>query len=480
MELIERAITEALEDPELRVINSELIQNHIARVDEEEERKILRILQKLIDITRPDQAAGSIPSQDQSQSGRGVDRYRPNDPPRYFEFADLRRPLQIEPGKTTYIDIKTDGPNNMFTRERHRAALSLEAIGGQDITMVRGRLNNGRLQIIVSARPDFLSNARYTLRATLQMDGGIYILTERTCIITPPPPPYLGVDPPTFLKFAAKGDKLQFKRGQTSRILLRSDCQNDFLSRTETPGQFVFISELPEITLIGWKHPFDGEMELKIKADDTLEAGRETTITVRFVGSDGAVLEDAKSCVIVEPPTDERRSGRQQSKTGNIALIKVWRTPPPDDPTALTWNQLDWNEEKVGKYSIDKDPKDPEGKRDILMLYINMDHSELERERRRRLQIHGVSMEKNFERRYAAYIGYHLWLCCEQIESLGTRVSSGEQGGSEQPGEERKPEIQEQERAMEVEMARVAKTIIQALRSESDLRSEETIPDQES
>ncbi len=478
MELIEAAITQALEDPELRRINSQLIQDHYSRVDEEEERKIIKILQKLIDITRPDQAAGSPPSQGQSQSGRGPERFRPNDPPTYFEFADLRRPLHIEPGNTTYIDIKTDGPNNMFTRERHRAALSLETTGGQDITMVRGRLNNGRLQIMVAANQNSSPDTRYTLRAALQMDGGVYIVTERPCMIVPPPPPYLGVDPPTFLKFAAKGDKIQLKKGKTSRVLLRSDCQNDFLSRPERFGQFQFDPSLPGISLTGWKHPFSGEMELKIKADDSCEVGREGNISVRFIIPDGIILEDTKSCVIAEPPEDETRSGRQQARAGNFKVLKVWRTPPPDDPDALVWNSegINWNEENVGKYAIDKDAAG----NDLLLLYVNMDHIELDRERRRRLQIHGASREKNFERRYAAYIGYHLWLCCEQSESLSTQTSRGEQGVLEHPEEGLRPESQEQERAIEKEIRRVAKTIIQTLRSESDLLLEEPMTDEES
>ena len=477
MELIETAITQALDDPELRRINARLIQDHISRVDVEEEKKILKILQKLIDITKPEETVGTAPTQGGDQSGTGVGRFRPHDPPTYFEFADLRRPLQLEPAISTRIDIKTDGPNDMFTRERRRAVLSLEIVGSEGISMNRGRLNNGRLQIVIAASRTVPPGNRCTLRAALQMEGGTYIVTERPCIVVPPPPPYLGVDPPTFLRFAAKGDRIQLKKGLTSRILLRSDCQNDFLSRSEKPGQFHFECSLAGINLVGCKHPYGGEIELKISVDESLDINREGSLVVRFTTSEGIILEDVKMCTIVEAPPEEKRPGRQQARTGNIKLIKVWREAPPDDPMAMTWNSqgLDWNAENVGKYAIDKDP---EGN-DLLLLYINMDHSELEKERRRRLQLYGTTRVSAFERRYAAYIGYHLWLCCEQAEGLISRAPSAEQDIPEQHEEERKPETQEQELTMEKEMKRVAKTIIQALRSESDLRTEEPGSDQE-
>lgn len=471
MELIERAISQALDDPELRRINAQMVRNHISRVDEEEERKTLKILQRLIDITRPEETAGVTRVKDTTQSSIGEIPFHPKDPPTYFAFADEKRPLQMEPGDSTRIDIKTDGPSNMLTRERHRANLSLELIGSQEIRMHRGRLRDGRLQVLVTVGTGISVNSRHTLRATLQMAGGTYFVTERPCIIVSPPPPYLGVDPPTFLRFAAKGEKIQLRKGQVSRIQLQSDCQNDFLSRVDRPGQFHFDCSLDDVNLIGWKYPYKGEMELKIKADASLETGSEGRIEVSFETPDGVILEDVKGCFISEPRSEDRSSGHQQTRVGNVKIIRVWREPPADEPEALTWDSegIGWDEENVGKYAIDQD----EAGNDLLLIYVNMDHSELVRERNRRLQVYGAPAVKIFERRYAAYNSYHLWLYRQQAESTATAVPRDDHGAVDIEEDVRSPKAEEQELAMEKEMQRVAKTIIQALRSESDILSEE-------
>jgi len=359
----------------------------------------------------------------------------------------------------------------MFTRQRHRAVLSLEVIGAQEIRMHRGRLRDGRFQILINADIGSSINSKHTLRATLEMDGGIYFVTERPCIIVSPPPPYLGVDPPTFLRFKAKGERIQLKKGLTSRVRLLSDCQNNFLSRADRPGQFHFECNLSGVNLLGWKHPYNGEMQLKLQAEDSLDVGSEGQMKVYLKTSDETIIGDERMCLIAETPPDEGDSGRQQSRVGNIKILKVWREPPPDDPEALTWNSegIGWNEENVGKYAVDKD----EAENDLLLIYVNMDHSELVKERNRRLQVHGVTAVKTFERRYAAYVAYHLWLYCEQAESHTTSVLRDDQSVSDTQKEGPRPEAQEQEFVMAKEMQRVAKTIIQALRSERDILSEE-------
>lgn len=474
LDLIEQAISLALDDHELRRINAQMVQNHMSRIDEEEEKKTLRILQRLIDITRPAETAGVTRTEDTTQSSIGERHFRHQDPPTYFAFADENRPLQIKPGDSTRIDIKTDGPNNMLTRERRRATLAFEVIGNQDIRMYRGRLQDGRLQVLITADTGASVNARHTLRVTLEMAGGIYFVAERPCVVVPLPPPYSGVDPPTFLRFAQKGERVQLRKGQISRIGLRSNCQNDFLSRVDSPGRFHFQCNLEGVKLVGWKNPYNGEMELKLRADTSIQTGSTGYLEASFETPEAITLKDVKACLVSEPPPEDRTSGRQRSRVGNLQILRVWREPPSDEPNALTWDSegIDWNEENVGKYAIDRD----EEGNDLLLLYVNMDHSELVRERSRRLQVYGIPAVKIFERRYAAYIGYHLWLCSQQAESATASESTDENLASTE-SQMRRLESTEQELAMKKEIQRVAKTIIQALRSERDILAEETEPD---
>jgi hypothetical protein len=231
---------------------------------------------------------------------------------------------------------------------------------------------------------------------------------------------------------------------------------------------------LEGVELVGWKHPYNGEMELKLRANASIQTGSTGYMEVSFETPEALTLKDVKACLVSEPLPEDRTSGRQRSRVGNLQILRVWREPPSDDPTALTWDSegIGWNEENVGKYAIDRDP---EGN-DLLLLYANMDHSELVRERSRRLQVYGTAVVKIFERRYAAYVGYHLWLYSQEAESTPASESTDETLVSTEP-QTRRLESAEQEFAMEKEMQRVAKTIIQALRSERDILAEETEAD---
>jgi hypothetical protein len=59
------------------------------------------------------------------QAGKGIEGFKPRDPLSFFRFAEEKETLEIEPGAYRFIDIRTDGPDNMFSRKHRRARHNL-------------------------------------------------------------------------------------------------------------------------------------------------------------------------------------------------------------------------------------------------------------------------------------------------------------------------------------------------------------------
>lgn len=461
LDLIKDCVRRALEDPELRRIKSELLQQEFAVAGEGDE-EARKILDRLVRVTKLEQGPGPRKGTDKGQRARGRERFRPKDPPTYFRFAEEKQVLEIEPGTQRFIDIRTDGPDNMLTRSRRKAKLTLEVISdSQSIFMRRGSLREGRLSITVLARETASVGTLCTLRAELEMDGGVYIPpTERRCKVVAPPPPYIGREPPTELHIATKGDCIKLKQGRTTQILVRTDCQDDLLSRPRQPGKLEVDCSIEGVRNEAIRGPRRGQIEIQLQAPQSLPIGKTGDLKTALILANGTMLEDKKPCTIVESPPTEHRGGQKQVPGPNYRFIEVWRQPLPEASNNFkTWDDMDgWDETIVGHYHYDK--QDGE---ESLIFYINMDFAELAKERERRLNQSGESAIRAFKSHYKAYIAYHLY-------QLFERFRQDYATSSKVYGEELEQEAQvDEEAAKKEEMPRVAKTVILAMRSQREL-----------
>ena len=438
--LIEKSVRTALgSDDKLRRLEHERVQRRLSTVDRESEERVKRLLDQLISISRPSVGPGADGPGSNGQVPSGTRAFRPKDPPTFFRFAEEKRPLRIQAGEKKVVDILTDGPDDIFTRARRRARLTPELIGDQVATLQPGPLHNGRMGVTVAASEDVQPGAGCQLRAVLEMDGGVYFATQRPLQIIPPPPPYIGQEPPTKLVIVTKSGVVRLRRGATSRITVETDCRDDLLSRPSAAARFEIETTAPSI-YGSRRGPHAGVLEAFLRTPANESGVPQGTITARLTLADGTVLEDTKPCRVVDPPPVNKGQGRKKRSQANYRIIEVWRDISIDRPNATTWGDVDvtWDETHVGKYDITQDEDD----NDLLLLYLNMDNRDLRQERERRLRSDGELATRRLEVRYKAYIGYHLWLQSQEKSGLDEDV-------------------------LREEMHRVAKTVILAMRSEA-------------
>lgn len=193
------------------------------------------------------------------------------------------------------------------------------------------------------------------------------------------------------------------------------------------------------------------------------------TISARLVLSDGSILEDTKSCAIVEPPSPDKDKGKKIRPKANYEIIEVWQEPPEDSPQKYTWGDFGWDKTYVGKYDL---TRNGEGN-DFLLLYVNMDNEDLLRERERRLRKSGEAAKRRLDIQYKAYIGHHMWLhqqrCSQDRATSSIEADHDPQLSEGALSEAKNLESAQEEDVFQDEMRRVAKTIILAMRSTADL-----------
>jgi hypothetical protein len=467
LELVEKCIREALKsDENLKRIQDERVRRLLATVDEESESQVRKLLERLISVTKPFEGAGARPGEGEGQVSSGKPKFRPKDPPTYFKFVEENQSIAIEPGSQRVIDIVTDGSDDLLTRRRRRGRLTLETIGGQFVVMRAGRLHEGRMSVTITTSADAAIGARCQLRCVLEMDGGVYFPpSQRPCEVSPPPPPYTGVEPPTKLEMVvAKGGNIRLRKGNLSRVIVRSDCRDDLLSRAENPGRFKINCSISGCFMEARRGPHRGEIEAYMRVPETTAMETMGTLTARLILADGIMLEDSKPCIVVAPPDTGRQQGKAPEHRSNYKLIDVWRQPPPDRPDSKTWDDLDWDETHVGKHEIVPDPGSED--KELLLLYVNMDNDELSKAKEHSLRRLGETAARRLETRYKAYIGYHLWLHFEKTRLTSTPRTAVTNNGDE---EIHTGNSETEEKSLYEEMRRVAKTVLLAMRSERDL-----------
>jgi hypothetical protein len=466
LELVEHSVKEALEsDENLRQIQDEKVRRLLATVDEESESEVRKLLERLISITKPFGGPGARPGEGTGEIPPGKPKFRPKDPPTYFKFVEENQLLSIEPGRQRVIDIVTDGPDDLLTRRRHRGRLTLEAVGGQFVTMRAGQLHEGRMGVTITVSADATIGARCQIRCALEMEGGVYFPpSQRPCEVAPPPPPYVGIEPPSKLEIvAAKGRSVRLRQGRLSRVLVRSDCRDDLLSRAQNPGRFAMNCSVSGCVMEARRGPHRGEIEAYLQVPERVTAETTGNLTARLIMADGMVLEDSKPCIVVSPPTPGRQQGQAPEHRSNYKLIDVWRQPPLDRPDSKIWDDLGWDESYVGKHELVPDPANED--KELLLLYVNMDNGELSKTKERYVRRLGEPATRRLEIHYKAYIGYHLWLHFEQTRIVSLVPPTSVNNGSEIQSED----SNKAERSLYEEMRRVANTVLLAMRSERDI-----------
>lgn len=458
LDFIKECVRKALEDEELRRIKGELWQREFAEAGEGDEQA-RNILNSLIKAGRKiEEGAGPQKGKSKGQGGKGPQSFKPKDPPSFFRFAEEKETLEIEPGAYRFIDIRTNGPDNMFSRKHRRARHNLEIVpNDQNIAVSTGSLHKGRLNVIVKAGEAVGIGSIYTLTAQLEIEGGVYVLppTERKCKVVAPPPPYVGKDPPTEFQIVTKGNMLKLKQGRVTRVPVRTNCPDDLLFRPYQPAKFQEYCSIKGVRLEAIGGLTRGEIELRYEVPQNIPIGTEGNLEVALILGDGTKLQDSKPCIIVEAPLTGHREGQKQVVESNFKFIEVWKNPPSEvSDNFKTWDQLGWDETKVGDYENNK-----QNGEEAFVFLINMEFSDYAKERDRFYKRLAASTMNRLKHKYKAYISYYLWQLQHSLRDRRDSLKTSEEEGQTQIDEE----------LIEEEKRRVSKTVLAAIRPEKEL-----------
>jgi hypothetical protein len=119
-----------------------------------------------------------------------------------LRFADHRR-LELTSGDHTIIYLITDGPDDLLYRQRRRGGLAL-TIEGNNIANLyanENQVHGGRIPVHIAVPDSVKSGQVGKIVASLEMAPDILLTDVREIKIVPPPPPYIGIDPPTKFEF---------------------------------------------------------------------------------------------------------------------------------------------------------------------------------------------------------------------------------------------------------------------------------------
>lgn len=463
-ELLIRAVKDALSDPWLKEKMDEILRRRQVQISDESTNRVKQMLDRLISVHRTEQRTGGQRGSEEGGSSRsGEDQRKVSDPPQEFQFADHRR-LEMQSGETKTIQLLTDGPDNLLRRQKKRGQISLFCEGEEIASLKVAGMQGGRISLQVHVPNTVLPGRRTRIAATLEVKPATYLTAFRDLRVVPPPPPYVGTEPPTHFEFA-KNAQLDIESGRRASAEIRTDARNDILDRAVNPASINAECDVPGVT-VAVRGPRDGKVRAEAHAGGETAPEAEGLITAYLEFEDGTSFTTSRPCKIVPTKSRKPRSGAKKTPIPAYQVVRVWRTAPENEPEAVTWATLStsWDEDRVGKWELNGDE---------LYLYVNMDESQFRKERSRLNRRSNEAYAQRLADRHVAYLAFHLFQLHEQFEARNSSQQQTQSGGSTSKTEDSVFENDtlddpDSPTVMQ-ELQRVTATLIQTLRSEAAL-----------
>jgi len=460
-DLIINAIKEALDDPWLKQKLKEMLLRLEAKITSESTRRVNQMLNRLITVYRQETFPGGRAGGEHEGAGKGHTERQIHDPPRSLRFADHRR-LEMIGGDQTTIFLITDGPDEILIRRRRRGSLSLAIEGDRVGSLYVGDMHNGKIPVRVIIPSESTSGQSGRIIASLKVGPHTLLSDTREIRIMPPPPPYVGAEPPTRLKFA-KETNMRIEVGRKSVTQAHTDARNDLLTRAIGPASIQGFTDVPGV-FISVRGPRDGVAHVEVSTDTNASVGAEGIIGVRLVLSDGTEFTTTRAITLIAFAPQTPSPGKEEAQNPAYKVLRVWQEVPEDATDSISWaTKENYDNDKVGHYELNGD---------ALWLYINMDERQFQLERLRWRKTFGEGTSQRLIDRYVAYLAFHLFQMYDHSQEgapkdipLGNIEGNGDENGSERQYQSYDPES----RTVGLELRRVAGTLIQALRSEAQL-----------
>jgi len=470
-DLIINAIREALADPWLKHKLDDILRRREALITNESTRRVNQMLNRLITVYRQERSPGGRRGSGQEGGGRDGVKRKVKDPPRSLKFADHRR-LELNRGDNTTIYLITDGPDDLLYRRRRRGSLTL-TIEGDNIANLyasENQVRGGRIPVHVTIPSSVGSGQVGKIVASLQMDPDILLTDTREIKIVPPPPPYVGIDPPTKFEFA-KNTTMTVELGRRSITEVHTDARNDLVTRAVQPARIQAITDITDV-FVSVRGPRDGIIHLEVHATSEAQADAEGLLKATLTLSDGVTFSTTRPIKLIAPKPHPPSPGTQEAPAPAYQLKRVWERVPEDAANDIPWSEVNYNAERVGHWELNADE---------LWLYVNMDERQFQSERLRWGRRFGESTSERLVDRYIAYLAFHLFQLYDHSQKAVPTIPEDAGNGNGNDGSSVQSGIYDPESPFVIqELRRVAGTLIQTLRSEAELaRLQEAASDAE-
>lgn len=463
-DLLLQAVRDALSDPWLKQKMEEIARRRQEQIADESTRRVQRMLDRLISVYRTEQRTGGQRGSDEGGTSRtGEDERQVHDPPQSLKFAD-HRPLEIRSGETTTIYLLTDGPDDLFSRRQRRGRINVTCEGEEIASFSIAEMQRGRVPVHVRVPGTVPSGRRARMIATLEVEPATYLTDARDLRVVPPPPPYVGAEPPTRFEFT-RNTPWTIEAGRRASAEILTDARNDILDRIVNPASIQASCDIPGV-FVAVRGPRDGVANAEAHAAPETEPDAEGVISVTLSFEDGTTFTTARPCKTTPAREREPRPGVQTTPIPAYQIVRVRRVAPENAPEAWTWTAFPnpWTDERVGKWEMNGDE---------LFLYVNMDERQFRTERSRLNRRFGDDYAQRLADRHVAYLAFHLFQLHEQSEARNTHQEQTQAGESANNAGENSlgnnalddPDSP----AVNRELQRVTATLIQTLRSEAEL-----------
>ncbi len=246
--------------------------------------------------------------------------------------------------------------------------------------------------------------------------------------------------------------------GKNNTIPIGFDGPDDILTRPGNSAIFLPSIGNKKVKLIRKLGPASGRIQITLKPDVDAKEGDIFDLKVSLILSNGTILSDEKECEIIvhQQKDDDSRGGLIEASRPNFKIIPLRKRD---------WPTFDWNEFNIGIYEL---KKDQETKNDILQIYVNLDSKYLDEERKRRRGLaYSQNHLNNVENKYIAYLAYHLYLQYESEKTEYETTFNETQSSQKNDGN-----IFTTKEQKDLELERVAKTLILSFRTLKDLDSD--------
>jgi hypothetical protein len=403
-QIIENAVVAAIESvsDELRAIERERQDEIVRGRGATDESAIRTRLDRLIDRFSRQQESGRAGG---TRSGRSNSRFRGREVPTYLRWA-RDQVLEVRPGVPTRLDLVTDGADRALRPARVRKMVNSSS------SLVRPQLvsgQDGRWRVDISVDPAAPIGLQADLDAIMTIEGVWTLSTTQHAQlrVVPPPPPYVGIHPPTVFRIRNSEGNVLIRPGRSS-FTIETDASDDLFDHSTLD-----IVGPSDVNIVGYGSPRRGDIRVSVSVDEGLEPQNLglVTATLNIDGSEN--LTDSANVRVVEKPSTGTASGPRQVPEYNIVDVRQM----PQTETELTWDQMmetlgteaSWTAVDVA--AVDIQNTDGEGASHKLVFFLNADNGPLEQAERR---ITATRMESGVE----AARQYHRTLQCYHLYQL--------------------------------------------------------------